>query len=493
MTLLLGPIIIPLLTATLCLLLRDSRAAMRVTSLLGTFCLAYVGAMLYLHVQENGPLSAQMGGWDGPFGITLVADLLSATLVMLTGILSLCVVIFGYSDLTFGEERNGHMVFTQVLLAGVCGAFLAGDLFNLYVWFEVMLIASFGLLVVGGKSIQIDGAVKYVGLNLIATTAMLAGIGLIYGATGGLNLAHLHLLLDGRGGEPAVLTAAALLLFAFATKSAMFPLFFWLPAAYHTPAHTTSTLFAALLTKVGIYTLLRVFTLVFDLQHPLIQSLLWISGVLTLTVGVFGAIHEVQARRVLAFLVMVSIGIMTLGMAAGDVAALKGTLLYLMQTLIVTAALFMAVGCVAYLSGTERLDEMGGLWRSHPVVGSLFVLIMLGVAGIPPTSGFWPKVLLMDAFASEQHWGLVIAVALGSLGTLYAVMRLFSAAFWQEPKAPLPELNLDFNRAAPMTALAFLVVGLGISAEFLIQVADQASQALTDPSLYIERVLGAQP
>ena len=174
---------------------------------------------------------------------------------------------------------------------------LAGDIFNLYVWFEVMLIASFGLLVVGGRKDQIDGAVKYVGLNLIATTAMLAGIGLLYGATGSLNMAALHLAVEGNMDQPGILAAASLLLFAFAAKSAMFPLYFWLPAAYHTPSHTTSALFAALLTKVGVYTLIRVFSLVFDVQHPLLQVLLVTSGVATLSLGIFGAMNENHARR----------------------------------------------------------------------------------------------------------------------------------------------------------------------------------------------------
>ena len=192
---------------------------------------------------------------------------------------------------------------------------------------------------VGGRQDQIDGAVKYVGLNLIATTAMLAGIGLLYGATGSLNMAALHLAVEGNMDQPGILAAASLLLFAFAAKSAMFPLYFWLPAAYHTPSHTTSALFAALLTKVGVYTLIRVFSLVFDVQHPLLQVLLVTSGVATLSLGIFGAMTENHARRVLAYLVMVSIGVMTLGIAAGTTAAIAGIILYLMQTLIVTAAL----------------------------------------------------------------------------------------------------------------------------------------------------------
>ena len=171
----------------------------------------------------------------------------------------------------------------------------------------------------------------------------------------------------------------------------MFPLYFWLPAAYHTPSHTTSALFAALLTKVGVYTLIRVFSLVFDVQHPLLQVLLVTSGVATLSLGIFGAMTENHARRVLAYLVMVSIGVMTLGIAAGTTAAIAGTILYLMQTLIVTAALFMVVGCVAHLAKTEKLDRMGGLWRSYPIMGAMFVLIMLGVAGILRPQDFGPR------------------------------------------------------------------------------------------------------
>ena len=489
MTLLLAPVVLPLATAAICVLLRKNRGFQRPINLLSCLALAYVGLLLLTLVEEQGVQSVQLSGWSAPFGISLVADRLAATMIMLTGIVASLVVVFGFSDLSFGEEKNGHPVFVQALLTGVCGAFLAGDIFNLYVWFEVMLIASFGLLVVGGLKPQIDGAVKYVGLNLIATTAMLAGIGLLFGATGTLNMADLHGKLLGNMSEPGVLAAASLLLFAFAAKSAMFPLYFWLPAAYHTPSHTTSILFAALLTKVGVYTLIRVFTLVFDVQHPLLQTLLVGSGVATLTLGIFGAMTETIARRILAYLVMVSIGIMTLGIAVGTPAAIAGTTLYLMQTLIVTAALFMAVGCVAHLAKTENLPEMGGLWRSHPLMGALFVIIMLGVAGIPPTSGFWPKILLIEALADAQRWGLVLAVVIGSLATLYAVMRLFSAAFWQDVNTDETP-NLDLFRFAPVLILTVLVVGFGLFAQGLVDTAKASSVNLMNPSVYVEQVLG---
>ena len=492
MMLLLGPVILPLITAAICVLLRKQRQLQRPVNLLSTIGLGYIGLLLLTVVEDQGTQSIQLSGWAAPFGITLVADRLSATLIMLTGMVSSMIVLFGFSDLTSGEEKHGHPIFVQGLLTGVCGAFLAGDIFNLYVWFEVMLISSFGLLVVGGLKHQIDGAVKYVVLNLVATTAMLAGIGLLFGATGTLNMADLHLKLAGNMDEPGVLAAAALLLFAFAAKSAMFPLYFWLPAAYHTPSHTTSTLFAALLTKVGVYTLLRVFTMVFDVNHPLLQILLVGSGLATLALGMFGAMTETVARRVLAYLVMVSIGIMTLGIAAGTQASIAGAALYLMQTLIVTAALFMVVGCVCHLAKTEDLNQMGGLWRTHPIIGAMFVLIMLGVAGIPPTSGFWPKIVLIEALADADRWGLLISVVIGSLGTLYAVMRLFSAAFWQDVDTQ-DTPAVDIFRFTPIVVLTVLVVGFGLNAEGLVETAKASSVTLLDPSEYIQTVLGSQP
>ena len=492
MMLLLGPVILPLITAAICVLLRKQRQLQRPVNLLSTIGLGYIGLLLLTVVEDQGTQSIQLSGWAAPFGITLVADRLSATLIMLTGMVSSMIVLFGFSDLTSGEEKHGHPIFVQGLLTGVCGAFLAGDIFNLYVWFEVMLISSFGLLVVGGLKHQIDGAVKYVVLNLVATTAMLAGIGLLFGATGTLNMADLHLKLAGNMDEPGVLAAAALLLFAFAAKSAMFPLYFWLPAAYHTPSHTTSTLFAALLTKVGVYTLLRVFTMVFDVHHPLLQILLVGSGLATLALGMFGAMTETVARRVLAYLVMVSIGIMTLGIAAGTQASIAGAALYLMQTLIVTAALFMVVGCVCHLAKTEDLNQMGGLWRTHPIIGAMFVLIMLGVAGIPPTSGFWPKIVLIEALADADRWGLLISVVIGSLGTLYAVMRLFSAAFWQDVDTQ-DTPAVDIFRFTPIVVLTVLVVGFGLNAEGLVETAKASSVTLLDPSEYIQTVLGSQP
>ncbi|MFT5346158.1 MAG: multicomponent Na+:H+ antiporter subunit D, partial [Dinoroseobacter sp.] len=254
--LLILPIIIPLLTAIVTLILRGSGRDF-IVSLIGAIALLISGWVLLAEVMENGPFAVQMGSWAAPFGITMFADILAAAMVLIAGIVAVATVIYSHQDVTEDERRVGFHPLAHALLAGVCGAFLTGDIFNLYVWFEVMLIASFGLLVIGGRKDQVDAAVKYVGLNLVATLAFLSGVGILYGVAGTLNMADLHLALQGRQNETAVLASAALLLFAFGAKAAMFPVFAWLPASYHTPAFATSALFAALLTKVGVYALLR--------------------------------------------------------------------------------------------------------------------------------------------------------------------------------------------------------------------------------------------
>ncbi|MEM9726669.1 MAG: proton-conducting transporter membrane subunit, partial [Pseudomonadota bacterium] len=307
------PLIIPFATAIVAFLLRNSRAGAWV-SVLGSAAHLAAAVQLLLAVIENGVVAGQMGGWPAPFGITLVADHLSAAMVLITGVVAVAVSIYALVDVEESLERLGYHALFNVLIAGVTGAFITGDLFNLYVWFEVMLIASFGMLVLGGKPEQIDGGVKYVALNLVSTILFLAGVGLLYGMTGTLNLADLSSAVD--RADPGMLTMVAMLfLIAFGVKAAVFPLFFWLPASYHTPIPVVAAVFAGLLTKVGVYALLRMFTLVFDndvgFTH---QILLWIAC-LTMVTGVLGAAAQSDVRKILSFHIVSQIGYMVLGLA----------------------------------------------------------------------------------------------------------------------------------------------------------------------------------
>jgi multicomponent Na+:H+ antiporter subunit D len=491
--LLVWPIAIPLGTAVLCLIAYRSLEAQRALNILGSFALLVASIFLTIRVVSEGPVAAQMGSWPAPFGITLVADILSAAMVLITGIIAVAVAIYGLGDVSRSQERSGHHALTQSLLGGVCGAFVTGDIFNLYVWFEVMLISSFGLLVVGGGKAALDGAVKYVGLNLIATLAFLAGVGLLYGAAGTLNMADLHLTLQGRHGETAVYAAAAMLLFAYGAKAAMFPAFFWLPASYHTPSVTTSALFSALLTKVGVYALIRVFTIVFDVGEPAIQNTLLIGSALTMVVGVLGAAAQMHVRRILSFHIISQIGYMILGLAINTTLGLMGAIFYLFHHIIVKANLFLIAGAIRRSTGSEDLTVIGGLWKRKPWLGVLFLIPALSLAGIPPLSGFWAKLLIIMAALEEQRYIIAfVAVAVGLL-TVFSMVKIWLEAFWKAhpggddaAAAPAPVTHY-----LPIIGLALMTVFIGLNAAPFVDAALASANQVLDPTAYVAAVAEA--
>lgn len=493
--LLFWPVVIPFATAVLALLAARSLRAQRVISLVGAAALLVATGAILAEVAADGPVAAQAGGWPAPFGITFVADLFAAVLVTLTALVALVVLIFGLADVTVEEERQGHHPLTHAMLAGICGAFLTGDIFNMYVWFEVMLIASFGLLVIGGSRAQLDGAVKYVGLNLIATVAFLSGVGLLYGATGALNMADLHVRLQGRAMETPILASAAFLIFAFGSKAALFPLFFWLPASYHTPSFATSAVFAALLTKVGVYALVRVFTLVYDIDGTVIQTLLLWGAVATMVVGALGALAQPTIRRVLGFGVVSSVGYMLLGLAIATPLALAGSVLYLFQDMLTKTSLFLGAGAARRLAGAESFERTGGLWRSRPWTSILFLLPALSLAGVPPFSGFWPKLVLAQATIATRDYGLTLAVLGVGFLTLFAMARVWALAFWSaHPEGdaavggPAPAAML-----APMTALAAMILLVGIYASPFLDATTTVAAQLLDPASYLAAVAVSAP
>jgi multicomponent Na+:H+ antiporter subunit D len=492
--LLFWPVVLPFLTAVLALIAYRSLAAQRAISLVGAGLLLVVAVLILARVLAEGPFAQQAGAWPAPFGITLVADLLSAVMVALTGLVAVLVAVFGLADVAREEEHWGHHPLMHAMLAGIGGAFLTGDLFNMYVWFEVMLIASFGLLVLGGNRAELDGATKYVGLNLIATVAFLSGVGLLYGATGALNMADLHFALQGRATEVPVIASAAFLIFAFASKAALFPTFFWLPASYHTPSFTVSALFAALLTKVGVYALIRVFTLVYDIEGTPIQTVLLVAAVLTLVVGAMGALAQTGMRRVLGFGVITSVGNMIIGLALYTPLAIAGALFYLFQDVLNKANLFLGAGGAARLAGSEAFGRAGGLWKAAPWASVLFLVPALSLAGVPPFSGFWAKLLLLQATLEAGRPWLAFAVLASGFLTLFAVGRLWAEVFWaKHPGGDLPPVGLPAAMGVPLVLLALAITAIGIYAGRAFDLSFAAAAGLVDPAAYIAAVLPEAP
>ncbi len=491
MTLLTAPLAIPFAAAVALFLLRGRPGPRRAVSLAAATALALAGAALFAAVRSGGPLAAQMGGWPAPFGITLVADLLSATMVLVTGIVGFAVTVYALGEGSEAEAAQGEGALVFALLGGACGGFLTGDLFNLYVWFEVTLIAAFGLLTLRGGPEQIDAAVKYAALNLPATIAFLAGVGLLYGATGALNMAELRGAVAGRFGETAILAPAALLLFALAVKAGLFPLFFWLPASYHAPSTAVSALFSALLTKLAVYALYRLFTLIFPVAAlPGLQSLLLVVAVLTMVIGVLGAAAQNEVRRILSFHIVSQIGYMLLGLALFTPFALAGAIFYTVHNIAAKTNLFLTGGIAARLCGSEKLPAMGGIWAARPALGVLFLISALAMAGMPPLSGFWAKFLLVREGLAEARW-IETGAALGvGLLTLYSMTKIWTEAFWK-PRPAGPVLDrAPAAMMAPAAVFAGLILLAGVWVAPFHAVALAAAEGLFDPSAYVAAVLG---
>jgi multicomponent Na+:H+ antiporter subunit D len=320
------PILTPLFFTVLLFLAWHRPIWQRALTITCTVIELIVALALFIKVNHAHYLVMQLSNWKAPFGISLVADSLSALLVLTTSFIMLCIAIYSIGDVSNRSIKKGFYPAFCILLAGLCGAFLTGDIFNLYVWFEIILISSFVLMVLSDGKRQLEGAVKYAVLNLIATMLLLAAIALIYGVAGTLNLADLAQIIHTSHRAGLITTIAVIFLVALGIKSALFPLFFWLPAAYHTAYNTSSAIFAGLLSKVGVYTFLRLFTLLFFQHAGYLHSLLLIIANLTLIIGILGAIARVELRRILSFTLISHIGYMILGLALLTPLALLGSI-----------------------------------------------------------------------------------------------------------------------------------------------------------------------
>ena len=506
--LLILPIIVPMLTAAACFATGGrNRIMARTLNIAGCAALLALSVALLAEVWSRGVIAGSMGNWPAPFGIALVADLLSAVMVLITAVTGLAVAVYATIEVSRRAEARGFHTLFQVLLSGVCGAFLTGDLFNLYVWFEVMLIASFGLLVLGGTKAELDGGIKYVVLNLIATLMFLLGVAILYGATGTLNMADLHRILVDQPLTPAVEAAALVLAIAFGMKAAVFPLFFWLPASYHTPSVAVSAVFAGLLTKVGVYALLRVFTLVFANADGLVTTVFWVVAVLTMVTGVLGAASQNEMRRILSFHIVSQIGYMIIGLALLTPLALAGAIFYLIHHIVVKANLFLIAGVARRLTGSMELKQIGGLVKRAPWLAALFLVPALSLAGLPPFSGFWAKLLLIQASLDVADYAMAATALFVGLLTLYSMTKIWNEVFWKAPPkpdgaeagtamvAPPPPLSRaeSVGLVWPIAALALITVVIGLTVAPAFALAERAAAQLLDPSAYVAAVLGTAP
>jgi len=477
--LVLSPLLVPLATALLLALLYHRPAVVRrAVSLAGALLFLLCAGLLVAEVQNAGRLSVALGGWPLPYAIEFAADRLGAAMLLVSAVLAVATVLYQFGAADPAPETPILHPLLHGLLAAVGAACVAADLFNLYVWFELMLIAALGLLVHGGEPRQLDAAFKYLVLNLVGTLLLLIAVASIYGVAGQLNFAALR----EAAGRPEIAAALpvplTLLALALLLKAGAFPLFFWLPASYHALPAPVLALFGGLLTKVGIYALLRLLGDVFAAAPaPLYQALGWLA-VATMVIGVLGAAYHWDLRRILAFHIVSQIGYLLLGIALASPAGAAGTLFFALHNMLAKANLFLVAGLIWLLAGHYDLRRVGGLYAARPGLAALFLITAFSLVGVPPSSGFWAKFMLLRETFAQGLWlwgGVALAV---SLLTLYSMAKIWLEAFWKpHPEGRVIESATAGQGAAywAIVLLAALTLAMGLAPEPLIRYVEAAT------------------
>lgn len=497
------PVAVPLIGAALLLMTRSRPGWQPGFAFLSIVAMLLSEALLVQRVAADGPLAMTMGRWLPPFGISFAADMLGAAFALVAGIVGLVVLLYAQSEIEPRENRFGYHALLLMLLAGVNGAFLTGDIFNLYVWLEVMLIASFGLMILGGRKIQLDGAIKYGFISLLATAFFLVAVGLLYGLVGTLNMADI--IAATPDADPVALTAvAALFLMALGMKAAAFPLNAWLPASYHTPDPSVSALFAALLTKVGVYALIRIMVALMPGARAEIDVVITVVAIGSLVLGPLGAMAETNLRRALGFLVIGGIGAMLAGIAIADpnlnaYGGVFGASMYAMHSMLTMTGLYLVSGLIERTTGTSDTRRMGGLYHYSSPLSILFICLIFAVSGLPPFLGFWPKfVLVQYAVISQDYW-VTAAILLNAFLTTIAGSRLWAHVFWRnrregdQSEAPNEDLHPLLRRhrwwgLAPAAVLTAGILVLGLWPSPLFTAGRMAAIGVNNPIAYVEAV-----
>lgn len=485
------PIIIPFIIGAVLIIFPKHHRLQRVVSGVTAVGMLILSIYLGIVVYQDGIIVLEAGNWAAPFGIVLVADMFATLMVILTSLLSAACLFFAFKTITPQREKFFFYPFYFFLIAGVNGAFLTGDIFNLFVFFEVMLLSSYALIVNGGTKYQLRESFKYVIINVFASALFVVAVAWLYSVTGTLNMAHISERIAELEQTGVVNVIAIMFFIVFASKGALFPLYFWLPKSYFGPPAAIAALFGGLLTKVGIYAIIRVFTLVFYHEPSYTHKavIVTIAG-FTMLFGVLGAVSQFDFKRILSYHIISQVGYMVMGLGIFTPLAVAGAIYYIVHHMIVKTALFLFAGAAERVTGTTDLKKMGGLLKTHPLLAWLFFISAISLAGIPPFSGFFSKFpIILAGFQEGQYVISGVALLVGLL-TLFSMMKIFSYAFWGKQKHTNEQAKLPIGKLLlPIAPLVALTIILGIAAEPIFQYSLQVAEQIMDPSIYIESVL----
>ncbi|WP_370283197.1 monovalent cation/H+ antiporter subunit D [Pseudooceanicola sp.] len=501
-----APVILPAMLAPLIgFVMRHDISLARAASVTGTIFLAAISVGLLILATGGETHVYKLGDWEAPYGIVLVLDRLSALMVFLTSLLALIVLIHAIATGWDNRGRHFHALF-QFQLMGICGAFLTGDVFNLFVFFEVLLIASYGLMIHSGGKARLQAGLQYVVINLAGSTLFLFALGTLYATTGTLNIAHLAVRLSEIPVEDAALVRVAtmLLMIVFAVKAALFPVQFWLPGTYANAPAPVAALFA-IMTKVGAYAILRVHTLAFGPEIAATEgvagSWLFPAAIVTIAIGAVGVLGARRLMPLIAFSVVGSMGTLMIAISAFTPEATTAALYYLVHSTFAAAALFLIADLVVTRREVDGLAAMP-VTQQNGLFAALFFAAAIGMAGMPPLSGFLGKLFVLDVMRdpAELPWAWT-AILAGSLFTIVGFARAGSVLFWKstatpaavlagdEVAAPMPPAARPMELAPSMAALALLVL-LSLLAGPAAGYLERTSAQLFDRAGYVGAVLG---
>ena len=488
---LLLPIIIPFFFGMILMFGQKNLKYQRSFALLGIGLALASAVSLLFKVKSDGIQKVTFGNWPVPFGITMVSDMVSALLVTTTLLITFFIVWYGFGLITKERERFFYYPGIMFILTGVNGAFTTGDIFNLFVFFEVLLMSSYLLIVLGGEKQQFMGSIKYILINVISSALFVITVAFLYSVVGTLNMADIAVKI-GEINQPGIVTVIAVMfLLVFGLKAAIFPLYFWLPTSYAAAPIPVLALFGALLTKVGIYAITRTYTLFFVHDLSYTHELLMGLAILTIIAGCIGALAYFDVKLIIIYNIVIAVGVILFGVSQMNETALEGAMFYLIHDMLIKAALFMLIGIIIYITGTSDLRKMGGLIKKYPALGWFYLIAAFSLAGIPPLSGFVGKLLIVQGgFEAGSMWSSIFILA-SSLLVLLSVIRIFLYAFWGEVK----ETNVVVDKKVyntlfvPTVLLVLVTVVYGVGTEWVTPFMDDAAKLLNDPSIYIDAVM----
>ena len=487
--LLLFPVLIPFLFATILMFFPKKVKAQRVVTVIGLLFAIISAFLLLLKVKTDGVQTLTLGSWAPPFGITMVSDMMSALLVTSSLIIALLVVWYSFTSIGEAREKSFYYPAILFMLTGVNGAFTTGDIFNMFVFFEVLLMASYVLIVMGGEKLQLKESIKYIIVNIVSSSLFVIAVGYLYSVVGTLNMADISVKLGEIGQTGIITVIAVLFLIVFGIKGGIFPLYFWLPGSYAAPPVPVLALFGALLTKVGVYAIIRTYTLFFTSDTGFTHELLMVVSILTIIAGCIGALAYFDVKQIIIYNIVIAVGVILFGASIMNESGMMGSIFYLIHDILVKGALFLLIGIIIKITGTSDLRKMGGLMKRYPALGWSYLVAAFGLAGIPPLSGFVGKLLIVQGgFEGELLWQSIFILA-SSLIVLLSAIRIFIYAFWGEEKGEhLIRPKTYRHLLAPSITLVAITVLYGVGAEYLVPFMSDATTVLLDPSVYVDAV-----